>query len=402
MAVLSPDRVREVIAATGGTSAAGTAALLHALDATADEPAPVAAVVRCLAHAGADGHTVLPLELVTAMLTGQGATPDQAVAAVAQAVDAGHVLAFGPGDVPAGTSPGDVPAETQEGPPEDVPAETHNRLARAGDSLLTLADIGMAEESVAETLTELFATADVRIEDRTHGGEASGDGVVDLRTVDVVAAAALLEGVAGAERVVLVADSALPPPAGPGQVGLDLLATAPSLGLTVTASPGAPDTVGPVIAGLCAAVRGGTLPPVDDPTREVVVVRAADAAEAAHRAAQLVTDSLPRVLGLSDDDIVVITPVRRGAAGTEALRAAGLPAVTVREALGRTWPGVVAVLPPEACGVLSRPLVYAVFSRALRHLSIVHAAGPVLAHAVRETGARPRRTRLPALLRAGI
>jgi exodeoxyribonuclease V alpha subunit len=389
MAVLSPDRVRDAITAAGGTSAAGTAALLHALETAAGDTPPVVAVVRTLAHAGADGHTVLPLGLVTAMLTGQGATPDQATAAVAQAVDAGHVLAF---------AAGDVPAETPDAPAGDVPAGTPGASPAPGDALLTLADIGMAEESVAESLTQLLATADVRIEDRTHGGDATGPGVVDLRTVDVVAAAALLEQATGAERVVLVADSALPPPPGPGQVGLDLLATAPSLGATITESPGA---AGPVIAGLCAAVRRGTLPPVDDPTREVVVVRAADAAEAAHRAAQLITDSLPRALGLSGDDVVVITPVRRGAAGADALRAAGLPAMTVREALGRTWPGVVAVLPPEACGVLSRPLVYAVFSRALKHLSIVHAAGPVLARAVRETGSRPRRTRLPALLRAG-
>jgi hypothetical protein len=131
-----------------------------------------------------------------------------------------------------------------------------------------------------------------------------------------------------------------------------------------------------------------------------VIVRAADGAEAAHRAAQLVTDSLPRALGLSGDDVAVVTPLRRGPAGADALRAAGLPAFTARAAMGRSWPGVVVVLPPEACGVLSRPLVYAMFSRAVRHLSVVHAAGPVLARAVRETGARPRRTRLPALLRA--
>jgi hypothetical protein len=114
-----------------------------------------------------------------------------------------------------------------------------------------------------------------------------------------------------------------------------------------------------------------------------------------------VTDSLPRALGLRGDDVVVLTPVRRGPAGADALRAAGLTALGPREAAGRTWPGVVAVLPPEACGVLSRPLVYAMFSRATRHLSVVHAAGPALARAVRETGARPRRTRLVALLTEG-
>ena len=73
-------------------------------------------------------------------------------------------------------------------------------------------------------------------------------------------------------------------------------------------------------------------------------------------------------------------------------------AITVHRAQGSEWPAVVAVLPPEAGGMLSRPLVYTALTRAQRHLSIVHAAGPVLARAVREVGARPRRTRLRALL----
>ncbi len=53
------------------------------------------------------------------------------------------------------------------------------------------------------------------------------------------------------------------------------------------------------IARLATAVRGGDLPPVDDPTREVVVVAARGSAEAAHRVVQLVTDSIPRALGIA-------------------------------------------------------------------------------------------------------
>jgi exodeoxyribonuclease V alpha subunit len=59
---------------------------------------------------------------------------------------------------------------------------------------------------------------------------------------------------------------------------------------------------------------------------------------------------------------------------------------------------VVTVLPPEAGRMLSRPLIYTAFTRAQRHLSIVHAAGPAVAHAVRRVGAAPRRTRLAELL----
>ena len=60
---------------------------------------------------------------------------------------------------------------------------------------------------------------------------------------------------------------------------------------------------------------------------------------------------------------------------------------------------MVAVMPPEAGNMLSRPLVYTALTRARRHLSVVHAAGPALARAVREIGSIPRRTRLAALLR---
>ncbi|HVV76838.1 MAG TPA: AAA family ATPase [Mycobacteriales bacterium] len=73
-------------------------------------------------------------------------------------------------------------------------------------------------------------------------------------------------------------------------------------------------------------------------------------------------------------------------------------AITVHRAQGSEWPAVVVVLPPEATGMLSRPLVYTALTRAQRHLSIVHAAGPTLARGVRDIGARPRRTRLAGLL----
>lgn len=392
MPTLTSDAVRDVLALVGGDTVPGTAALLHALDAAEEEPPPVAAVVRCLARAGADGHTVLPAGLLLEMLVGQGASAAQSVAALAAAVDTGHVLAFEPEPDPA-SGPGSAPESRSDA--DAAPG------VPSADTLFALADIGMAEESVAETLQLLLAAADVRVEDVPYGAVPSDPDAVDLRTADVVAAAALLERAADRDRVVLVGDSALPPPAGPGQVVADLFAAAPGLGLTVDTREPQPGTP-PVIARLCAAVRAGALPRVDDPTREVVIVRAADGAEAAHRARQLVTDSLPRALGLGGDDVVVLSPVRRGPAGTETLRAAGLPVPGLREAAGRTWPGVVVVLPPEACGVLSRPLVYAMFSRATRHLSVVHAAGPELARAVRETGARPRRTRLVALLTDGV
>ena len=73
-------------------------------------------------------------------------------------------------------------------------------------------------------------------------------------------------------------------------------------------------------------------------------------------------------------------------------------AITVHRAQGSEFPAVVVALPPEAAGMLSRPLVYTAMTRAQRHLSVVHAVGPGLARAVRHVGARPRRTRLRKLL----
>ena len=74
-------------------------------------------------------------------------------------------------------------------------------------------------------------------------------------------------------------------------------------------------------------------------------------------------------------------------------------AITVHRAQGSEFPAVVVALPPEASGMLSRPLVYTALTRAQKHLSIVHAAGPVVARAVKQIGAVPRRTRLVPLLR---
>ena len=74
-------------------------------------------------------------------------------------------------------------------------------------------------------------------------------------------------------------------------------------------------------------------------------------------------------------------------------------AITVHRAQGSEFPAVVVVLPPEAGRMLSRPLVYTALTRAQKHLSIVHAAGPAVARAVRLVGAVPRRTRLVPLLR---
>ncbi|WP_346623683.1 AAA family ATPase [Blastococcus montanus] len=292
--------------------------------------------------------------------------------------------------------------------------------------------------------------------------------VDEASMLDVELAAALLEACPDGTHLLLVGDPAQLPSIGPGHVLGDLIdsGTVPVTELTTLYR----QAEGGAIARLASAVRGGELPPVDSPDREVVVVPATGSAEAARRVVQLVTDSIPRALGIDPGAVQVVTPVHRGPAGTielnKALKAQLNPgdgavfgfdpgdrvvatanhldleptgfangevgvvtgtgegslnvdfssgpvtvngqalfdlrhgwAITVHRAQGSEWPGVVVVLPPEAGGMLSRPLVYTALTRAQRHLSIVHASGAALARAVRDVDVRPRRTRLAELLR---
>jgi exodeoxyribonuclease V alpha subunit len=288
--------------------------------------------------------------------------------------------------------------------------------------------------------------------------------VDEASMLDAELAAALVEACPDGARLLLVGDPAQLPSIGPGRVLGDIIDSGAvpvtELGRLYRQRDGGD------IARLATAVRGGSLPPVDSPDREVVVLATSSSAAAAHRVMQLVTDSIPRALGIPAPDIQVITPVHKGPAGTIALNQAlkerlnpgpgahrgfdpgdrvvsvanhadagfsngevgtvvgrgegGLQvafpaapvcvpdkflgdlrhgwAVTVHRAQGSEWPAVVAVFPAEAAGMLSRPLVYTALTRAQRHLSVVHGAGPALSRAVSTIGEPPRVTRLAALL----
>ncbi|MGW2395306.1 helix-hairpin-helix domain-containing protein [Kitasatospora sp. NPDC001664] len=280
--------------------------------------------------------------------------------------------------------------------------------------------------------------------------------VLDAPLVDVELAATLLEALADSTRLVLSGDPGQLWSAGPGRFFADLLAakTCPAVASRT------PD-FGP-IGELVSSIGIGELQPVDAPEKEVVILTAKDGGEAVHRAVQLLTDSIPRALGIPAEQVVLLTPGHGGAAGTRALNAAAkarlnpgpgrfggfdpgdrvvhspapgvarlgrvldgdaaglhlelaggtrltLPpakvselrhgwALTGHQAVGRRWPGVVAVLPEDAAAGLTRQWAYTVFGRAERHLSVVHAAGPALAQAVAERPARPRTTRLRSIL----
>ncbi|WP_242910304.1 ATP-dependent DNA helicase [Actinomadura terrae] len=277
--------------------------------------------------------------------------------------------------------------------------------------------------------------------------------------LDVELCAVLAEACADGTHLVLCAREGDPPPAGPGRPLEDLEASEAVPVVTLDAPP--VDASGDPLGVLAAAVRGGELVAVDAPGREVVVVPAAGPGEAAHRAVQLVTDSIPRALGIPLEDVQVVAPAAGGETGATALNAAlkarlnpgpgkfagmdpgdrvvvaaPLPQAAVGEtgvvlgggahgldvefpggmvtlspaeasrlrhgwavpvALGRGTPrpAVVAVMSGDG---LSRPVVATAFGLARRHLSVVQAAGPALARAVRDVAAPPRRTRLARLM----
>ncbi|MER5866536.1 helix-hairpin-helix domain-containing protein [Kitasatospora sp. NPDC002040] len=280
--------------------------------------------------------------------------------------------------------------------------------------------------------------------------------VLDAPLLDVELAATLLESLADGTRLVLSGDPGQLWSAGPGRFFADLLA-AKAYPAVASRTP----DFGP-IGELVSAIGIGELQPVEAPDKEVVILTAKDGGEAVHRAVQLLTDSIPRALGIPAEQVVLLTPGHGGTGGTRALnaaakarlnpgpgrfggfdpgdrvvhspapgvvrlgrvldgdaaglhleltdgsrltlspaQAAGLRhgwALTGHQAVGRRWPGVVAVLPEDAAAGLTRQWVYTAFGRAERHLSVVHAAGQALPQAVAERPARPRTTRLRAIL----
>lgn len=284
--------------------------------------------------------------------------------------------------------------------------------------------------------------------------------VLDAPQLDVETAALLTESLPDSARLVLSGDPGVLWSAGPGRVFADLLA----VGVCPQIASRTPEA-GP-IGELVSAIGVGELVQVEAPGKEVVIVPVRDAGEAVHRTAQLVADSVPRAIGIPPDQTQVITPGHGGAAGTRALNAAlkerlnpgpgrfggfdpgdriayspapgrtlpgrvvkadaeglhlecsGTPvvvpkerveqsvrhgwALTAHQAVGQRWPAAVVVLPGDAAQSLTRPWVYTAFGRAVSHLSVVHGAEQALPRAVAEVPAKPRTTRLPALLRPQV
>ncbi|WP_187284552.1 helix-hairpin-helix domain-containing protein [Streptomyces sp. uw30] len=280
--------------------------------------------------------------------------------------------------------------------------------------------------------------------------------VLDAPQLDVETAALLTESLPDGARLVLSGDPGVLWSAGPGRVFADLLAA--RICPQIASRRPDPGPLGELVSGIGI----GELNQVEAPGKEVVIVPVRDAGEAVHRTVQLVADSVPRAIGIPAEQTQVITPGHGGAAGTRALNAAlkerlnpgpgrfggfdpgdrvayspapgrtvpgqvvkadaeGLHlscageavvvpkerveqsvrhgwAVTAHQAAGARWPAVVVVLPGDAAQSLNRPWVYTAFSRADRHLSVVHGVDQALSRAVTEIPAKPRTTRLPVLL----
>ncbi|MFJ8938244.1 helix-hairpin-helix domain-containing protein [Streptomyces sp. NPDC102365] len=284
--------------------------------------------------------------------------------------------------------------------------------------------------------------------------------VLDAPQLDIESAAMLAESLPDGARLVLSGDPGVLWSAGPGRVFADLLAArvCPQIA-SRTPDPG---PVGELVSGIGI----GELNQVEAPGKEVVIIPVRDAGEAVHRTVQLVADSVPRAIGIPAEQTQVITPGHGGAAGTRVLNAAlkerlnpgpgrfggfdpgdriaytptpgrsvpgrvvkadadglhlecaGEPvvvpkerveqtvrhgwALTAHQSVGVRWPAAVVVLPGDAAQALSRPWVYTAFGRADRHLSVVHGVDQALPHAVAEIAAKPRTTRLSALITAQI
>ncbi|MFI9364880.1 helix-hairpin-helix domain-containing protein [Kitasatospora sp. NPDC053057] len=354
---------------------------------------------------------------------------------------------------------------------------TGGEAARAEPAALLAAAVGLGLRAWAATWTDQGKESfDSLVEAETPvvtlaellsgaaGPGRSSDGslaldlliVLDAPLLDVELAATVLESLADGTRLVLSGDPGQLWSAGPGRFFADLLAAK----VCPAVASRTPD-FGP-IGELVSGVGIGELQPVDAPDKEVVILTAKDGGEAVHRAVQLLTDSIPRALGIPAEQVVLLTPGHGGPAGTRALNAAAkarlnpgpgrfggfdpgdrvvesptpgvtrparvldgdaaglhleypdgsrrtVPpaevgrlrhgwALTVHQALGRRWPAAVVVVPEAAGPALSRQWVYTAFGRGERHLSVVHAAGPALVQAVAERPAQPRTTRLRAIL----
>ena len=325
-----------------------------------------AAVVQVLERAALDGSTCVPVDVVGAALRSGGVTDPDAV--VREAIESGAVVGH----------------DDLLGHPHWAAVE--KRLAAA-----------LRAVAAAGGLTVVSAPRGTAV-----GSMQSGARVIERADLLSLDQAEELTELPTGEGLVLVGDPAMPPAPGPGAVLTDVVASGVA---TVVDAPVA--EAGAPLVELVRAVRTGVLPTLSADQREVVVTPADDSDQVLRRVNQLVTDSIPRVIGVDAADVLVLTVRRDGQTGAEAVRdglntagAGDVDVTTCIDAVGRAADAIVLVLGAETAGSLTRDLLVGAATEARRHLSVVHQAGPALAEAVARRPHRPRRTLLPRLLAA--
>lgn len=330
-----------------------------------DLTTPSGRLCELLARAALDGHTAMPWTVIASAVASGGADPE---AAAREAVAAGQVVAVLLGEVRA----------------------------------IALTEHVIAEQRVADAVGELVESQRLRVVVGRSG--ATGDEVAVLPDLDALGSAELADQLeatveSDVDEVVLAGDPDLLGPFSPGQPFRDVLTavrkSSPDL---VSVAPD--DDVPPLLGDAVAELRRGELPTVPAEQHQLVRAGAADDAALAQRVEQLVTDSIPRVLSFRGEQIGVVTPIRSGPAGVDALHERLGDAADVRlltDLRRQTWPALVAVWPAVAAGVLDRPSLVSMVTRGQAHVTMAYAKGLPLAQIV-GLGHRRRVTILPTLL----
>lgn len=150
--------------------------------------------------------------------------------------------------------------------------------------------------------------------------------------VDIVLMQALLAALPGGCRLVLVGDPHQLPSVGPGNLLSDLLRSQrlPTLCLTEIFRQAAASAI---IRGARAVDQGECPVLVNDPAGDFFFLRRCDPAAAAETIVSLCQTRLPQNMGIPADQIQVLSPTRKGTAGTAALNRA------LQEAVNPPAPG---------------------------------------------------------------
>lgn len=303
-----------------------------------------------------------------------------------------------------------------------------------GDPVAAVAEVGAAEEALAEELARLACGGGVKVvagppaatgESASLPGSesrndtlvldaAAGRGRLDLLDVSprvvvrnaerlsLQRLASLLARVRDDSELVLIGDPLEPLP-GPGDPLGDLVRAGNAAGVRVaerTAPPGPS-----ALERLRGSVRDGVLPPLSAEDTSVVVVPVADDAALERRLTQVLTVSLPQRLGIPPAETAVVVAADPTAVATlsERLRRQQvvIPTVVRAQTPLPDAGAVVVVVPPTGLPWVDRRLLVAAANRAGRQLTVLNGLGPDLPAAVAAPLPR-RRTRLLELLAEAI